>query len=242
MHISRTPHLCTIFVKCQSRSVLSDSAQQPHRPWFRKPVGRMTSPPACLRVYNLKVPLHNTPQSRTLTLSPVLESRKHRILRLSSLFPNMSQSVTKKEAQQQQVQGQKQYAKDTVTEEKHASANASVCHYSLTDSEMHLVSISQFYIRFAYFAILHLHPLLSPILFSPTPAPLPISDTITFISYSTRTATPPLPSTNTPAHPGRSKPQPLRRPLRRPKFQVAEIHAPEPGRLIRYRRVEGRAR
>jgi hypothetical protein len=38
----------------------------------------------------------------------------------------MSQSLTKKEAQQQQVQGQKQYAKDTVTEEKHASANASV--------------------------------------------------------------------------------------------------------------------
>jgi hypothetical protein len=56
----------------------------------------------------------------------------------------MSQSLTKKEAAQQQVQGQKQYAKDTVTEEKHASANASVCRQRPTDSELHLVPISRF--------------------------------------------------------------------------------------------------
>jgi len=37
----------------------------------------------------------------------------------------MSRSLTKKEAQQQQVQQQNQYARDTVTDEKHASAQGS---------------------------------------------------------------------------------------------------------------------
>jgi hypothetical protein len=51
----------------------------------------------------------------------------------------MSQSLTKKEAQQQQVQGQKQYTNDTVTEEKHSSANASVCVYLLASTIRNLL-------------------------------------------------------------------------------------------------------
>ena len=39
---------------------------------------------------------------------------------------NMSRAIAKKEAQQQQLQEQQQYARDVETQEHHASANASV--------------------------------------------------------------------------------------------------------------------
>jgi cytochrome c oxidase subunit IV len=51
----------------------------------------------------------------------------------------MSRQVTKKEAQQQQVQGQQQYARDTETQEHHASANAQVWLYLLVSSQSGLV-------------------------------------------------------------------------------------------------------
>lgn len=64
----------------------------------------------------------------------------------------MSQSLSKKEAQQQQVQEQKQYAKDTVTDEKHASAQGSVCIYQLASANA-LLFLFQFH---------YLSPILTP--------------------------------------------------------------------------------